>query len=106
MMKKSIAAAVLIVFAAVSFAFAHAGEEHVYMGTVTATHDNGSFMLKKTDGEVIHVEVNAKTVYLAADNSPATAADLQAGIRAVVKIGVDGKTALNVRMAVGVRSEG
>ena len=33
-----------------------------YMGTVTALHDDGSFMLKKTDGKTMHVLVSAKTV--------------------------------------------
>ena len=97
-MRKSALVAFVLILAS-SLAFGHAGEEHTYMGTVQSKHADGSFMLKKTDGEVMHVEVNAKTVYLRADNSAAAAADLAAGKRVVVKISKDGKTALSVRMA-------
>ncbi len=80
-------------------AFGHAGEVHTYMGTVTALHEDGSFMLKKTDGKAIHVLVSEKTAYLHANGKAATRADLTAGKRAVVTIAKDGKTATTIKIA-------
>ena len=80
-------------------AFGHAGEVHTYMGTVTALHDDGSFMLKKTDGKTMHVEVSKTTAYLRADGKAAKRAELVAGKRVVVTISKDGKTATTVKLA-------
>ena len=98
-MKKTIALSLLLVFAAATLAFGHAGEIHSYMGTVAMVHDDGSFMLKKTNGTTMHVLVSQTTVYLHADGHAATAAELTASSRVVVKIGKDGKTALSVKIA-------
>jgi len=84
-------------------AFGHAGEVHKYMGTVTTLHDDGSFMLKKTDGDTIHVAVAKTTVYLHADGRSATRAELVAGKRVVVTISKDGKTASTIKFAAGNR---
>ncbi|HUP62586.1 MAG TPA: hypothetical protein VNA69_19440 [Thermoanaerobaculia bacterium] len=78
-------------------AFGHAGEVHKYMGTVTALHDDGSFMLEKTDGKTIHVAVSQTTVYQHANGEAASATDLAAGKRVVVTISKDGKTATSIR---------
>ena len=80
-------------------AFGHAGELHNYMGTVTAVHDGGSFMLKKTDGKTIHVAVSKQTTYLHANGTVATRAELTVGKRAVVTISKDGKTATKIKLA-------
>ena len=88
----------LLVFVAVA-AFGHAGEVHKYMGTVTALHDDGSFMLKKTDGKTMHVEVSKATAYQTAKGHSAKPSDLSAGSRVVVTIGTDGKTATHVKFA-------
>ena len=80
-------------------AFGHAGEVHTYMGTVTSLHDDASFMLKKTDGETIHVVVSDKTAYLHANGHAATRAELTVGKRAVVRIAKDGKTATTIKIA-------
>ena len=80
-------------------AFGHAGEVHKYMGTVTTLHDDGSFMLKKTDGKTMHVEVAKTTAYRQANGRVAKAADLTAGKRVVVTISKDGKTASEVKFA-------
>ena len=88
----------VLLLAAVS-AFGHAGEVHNYMGTITALNEDGSFMLKKTDGETIQVAVSKETAFEFADGSAATAADLAAGKRAVVTISKDGKTASTVKVA-------
>lgn len=84
-------------------AFGHAGEVHKYMGTVTAVHDDGSFMLKKTDGTSLHVFVASTTAYQHADGKAATRAELAAGTRVVVTISTDGKTASLVKLAAAKR---
>jgi hypothetical protein len=98
-MPRTLLIAVALLFTLASMAFGHAGEVHNYMGTVTLTHDDRSFMLAKTDGEEMHVRVDAKTVYLRADNSAASASDLIAGSRVVVRISEDGETATHIRIA-------
>jgi hypothetical protein len=80
-------------------AFGHAGEVHTYMGTVTALHGDGSFMLEKTDGKTMHVYVSKATVYLHADGRAAARADLTAGKRVVATISKDGKTASTIKLA-------
>jgi hypothetical protein len=80
-------------------ALGHAGEVHKYMGTVTAVHDDGSFMLKKTDGKTMHVQVSKTTAYLHANGSVATKSELTAGKRVIVTISKDGKTASEVKLA-------
>lgn len=85
-------------------AFGHAGEVHNYMGTVTALHDDGSFMLEKTDGKTMHVDVSASTAYLHADGKAASRADLTAGKRVVATISKDGTTASTIKLAGAKRS--
>jgi hypothetical protein len=87
--------AILFIAAA---AFAHAGHAHTYMGTVSALRDDGSFVMKTTDGKDITVATNASTAYLHADGSTAARADLANGTRVVVKLTLDGKTAASVKM--------
>lgn len=86
--------------------FGHAGEVHKYMGTVTALHDDGSFMLKKTDGSTIHVAVSKTTTYLHANGEAATSAHLTSGKRVVVTISKDGKTATTIKLAAAKRAPG
>ena len=80
-------------------AFGHAGEVHTYLGTVSAVHADGSFMLKKTDGKSMHVAVSKTTVYIHADGHAATKAELAAGKRVSVTIAKDGKTAAKIKLA-------
>ena len=82
-----------------TLAFAHAGEVHSYMGTITTLHQDGSFMLEKTDGNTIHVQIASTTTYMHADGQVAKASELKAGSRVVVKMSKDGKTALNIKIA-------
>lgn len=95
-MRKSILFSLLII--AALNAFGHAGEVHTYMGTVGALHDDGSFTLKKTDGESMRVEVSKATTYLHANGKAATRADLSAGKRVVVTLSKDGKTATTIKI--------
>lgn len=80
-------------------AFGHAGEVHKYMGTIAAVHDDGSFMLKKTDGKTMHVLVAKTTTYQHADGHAAQRTDVISGKRVVVTIATDGKTASVVKLA-------
>ena len=77
--------------------FGHAGEVHKYMGMVTAVHEDGSFMLEKTDGKTMHVAVAKTTAYQHVDGKAAAATDLTKGRRVVVTISTDGKTATLVK---------
>ena len=86
-------------------AFGHAGEVHTYMGTVTTVHDDGSFMIKKTDGKTFHVHVAKATKYLHADGHIAKASEIVAGKRVVVTISKDGKTASTVKLAAVKKSK-
>ena len=97
-MKRLFAVSVLLLLAATA-AFGHAGEVHTYMGIVTDLHDDGSFMLKKTDGNEIHVHVSKTTAYVHADGHAANSADVAVGKRVVVTIGKDGKTATKIKFA-------
>lgn len=88
----------LLAFVALN-AFGHAGEVHNYMGTVTALHDDGSFMLQKTDGDTMRVAVSNATAYLHANGKAASRAELTSGRRVVVTIAKDGKTATTIKLA-------
>lgn len=89
--KATLAALAIVLLAAT--AFAHAGHMHTYMGTVTMLHDDGSFMMKTTDGKDVTVATSPETTW---DPSRAS---LAAGKRVVVKMTVDGKTAASVRVS-------
>ncbi len=83
---------------AASSAFAHAGEVHSYMGTVTMLHDDGSFMMKTTAGKEIAVATSATTTYKHADGKPAKHTDLAVDTRVVVTMSTDGKTATSIKL--------
>ncbi|MGN6185608.1 MAG: hypothetical protein ACTHQM_18370 [Thermoanaerobaculia bacterium] len=93
----------LLLFVALN-AFGHAGEVHKYMGTVTTVHDDGSFMLKKTDGNTMHIVVAKNTSYVHANGSAAKASELAAGKRVVVTVAKDGRTASEVKLAAAKKS--
>ena len=97
-MKTKLAVLALLLLVAAT-AFAHAGHVHTYMGTVSMVHDDGSFMMKTTDGKDVAVATNASTAYLHADGTAAARADLATGMRVVVKLALDGKTAASVKMS-------
>ncbi|HVS30685.1 MAG TPA: hypothetical protein VMS98_04435 [Thermoanaerobaculia bacterium] len=98
-MKRQIAISLVILFGVTTLAFAHAGEVHSYMGTITTLQEDGSFMLEKTDGTTMHVHVTKTTTYLHADGHAAKPSDLKVGSRVVAKISKDGKTALSIKMS-------
>ena len=80
-------------------ALGHAGEVHTYMGTISRLDPSGAFTLKKTDGTDFEVAVSPKTAYLDAKGKPAKPDMLEVGMRVVVKIAKDGKTAMSVKMS-------
>jgi hypothetical protein len=97
-MKNVFAVSLLIhLFAVV--AFAHKGEVHTYLGTVTMLQKDGSFMMKRTDGKNMTVLTSKSTKYLHADDHAAKRSELAKDMRVVVKIAKDGKTALSVKMS-------
>ena len=90
--------AVLLVLFLATAAFAHAGHAHTYMGNLSMLHDDGSLMLKTTDGKDVTIATSAATTYVHADGTAATRAELASGMRVVVKMTPDGKTAASVKM--------
>lgn len=97
-MKKTFA---LVVFALIfaASAFAHAGHIHTYMGTLTMLNDGNSFVIKTTAGKDLTIRTSARTAYLHADNHAARRSELAVGMRVVVKMMKDGKTAATVKMS-------
>ena len=96
-MKKTLAILALFLFAAA--ALAHAGHVHTYMGTVSMVHDDGSFMMTTKEGTSLTVATAAATTWTHADGTTAKRADLAEGMRVVVKMALDGKTAASVKMS-------
>ncbi len=101
-MKKLMSLALVFLLTATA-AWAHAGHLHTYMGTVTMLHGDGSFMIKTTDGKDLTVLTSKSTVYTHADEHPATPNELAVGMRVVVKMSKDGKTAASVKMSPAKR---
>lgn len=96
MMKRIAILSLLFLFTA-TLAFAHAGEEHTYLGTITKIHKDGSFVMKMTNGKDRTVLVSETTTYTHADGHEGKREELVVGKRVSVKISKDGKTALTVK---------
>ena len=97
-MKRIAILSLLFLFTA-TIAFSHAGEEHTYLGTVTKTNADGSFVIKMTNGKNRTVLVSKNTTYTHADGHKAQRSEVAAGKRVSVRISKDGKTALSVKFA-------
>jgi hypothetical protein len=104
-MKKVFAMSFVFFFLGTTLAFAHAGEVHTYMGTVTKLQADGSFMMQKTDGKTITVLTSKATTYLHADDHAAHASELKVGSRVVVKMSIDGKTATRIKMSTPLKKK-
>ncbi len=89
----------LVLLLAAAAAFAHAGHAHTYMGSVTMLHDDGSFMMKTTEEKEITVLTSKDTAYTHADGRAVQRSELAVGMRVVVKMSKDGKTAASVTMS-------
>lgn len=95
-MKRAAILTLLFLFTA-TIAFAHAGEEHTYLGTVTTLNADGSFVIRMTNGKDRTVLVSKTTTYTHSDGHKAKRAEIVAGKRVSVRISKDGKTALSVK---------
>lgn len=98
-MRKITILSLLLIIAVTGSAFAHAGHEHVYMGTVSMLHGDAAFMMTTTDGKTVTVQTNAATTYSDADGHALKRSDLAVGKKVVVKMTTDGKTASSVKLA-------
>ena len=98
-MTKRIAILSLLLLFTATLAFAHAGEEHTYLGTVTTDNADGSFVIKMTNGKERTVLVSKNTTYTHSDGHKAKRAEVVVGKRVSVRISKDGKTALNVKFS-------
>lgn len=87
----------LLLLLTATLAFAHAGEVHTYLGTITKINADGSFVIKMTNGKERTVLVSKDTTYTHADGHAGKHAELVVGKRVSAKISKDGKTALNVK---------
>lgn len=97
-MKRLAIITLLFLFTA-TIAFAHAGEVHTYLGTITTISEDGSFVIKMTNGKERTVLVSESTTYTHSDGHKAKHAELAVGLRVSAKISKDGKTALNVKFS-------
>lgn len=89
----------LLLLLASTSAFAHAGEVHTYMGSVTMVHSDTEFMMKTTGGKDMTVQTTPTTSWLHADGHAAKRSELAVGSRVVVKMNKDGKTAASVKLS-------
>ena len=96
---KRIAIFTLLVLFTATIAFAHAGEEHTYLGTITKINTDGSFVMKLTNGKERTVLVATTTTYSHADGHAGKQSELEVGKRVSVKISKDGKTAKTVKFS-------
>lgn len=102
-MKRTVVFTLLFLFTA-TVAFAHAGEVHTYLGTITTINADGSFVIKMTNGKDRTVLVSSSTTYTHADGQEARPSELVAGKRVSAKISKDGKTALNVKFSAAKKA--
>ena len=96
---KRIALCTLLLLFTATIAFAHAGEVHTYLGTITKINEDGAFVMVMTNGKERTVLISKTTTYTHADGHKAKHAELAVGKRVSAKISKDGKTALNVKLA-------
>lgn len=89
----------LLLLLTATLAFAHAGEVHTYLGTITTINADGSFVMQMTNGKERTVLVAESTTYTYSDGHQAKHAELAVGTRVSAKIAKDGKTALNVKFS-------
>lgn len=102
---KKLFAMSLFILLTVTSAFAHAGHNHTYMGSVTMLHGDNAFMMKTAEGKDLTIETSATTVWLHSDDHAAKQSELAVGQRIVVKMSTDGKTAASVKMSAPAKKE-
>lgn len=97
-MKRIVIFTLLFLFTA-TLAFAHAGEVHTYLGTITRINADGSFVIRMTNGKDRTVLIAKSTTYAHADGRKGSRSELVVGQRVSAKISKDGKTALSVKLS-------
>ena len=97
-MKKMFAFSLLLLLVTAT-ALAHAGHAHTYMGTVTMLQGADEFTMKTTDGKDLTIKTTDKTKFTHSDNHAAKLSELAVGMRVVVKMNTDAKTAASVKMS-------
>lgn len=101
-MRKTVLILVVAVSLIGSSAFAHGGEQHKAMGTVTsidATHID----IKDTRGKVMRIPLAPNTMFMNGDVM-AKASDLRPRMRVIIETGEDGK-ARHVKFRAAARSK-
>ena len=96
-MKRLLALVASLAFVATS-ASAHNPHAATKMGTVKSVQQN-RLILTMSDGDQETVSLSLKTTYFHADDHAAQASELTPGMRVVVKMTSDGKTAASVKMS-------
>lgn len=94
-MKRFATAAILFSLATTTL-FGHAGEVHTYLGTVKSL-DGDQAVITTKDGKEVPVTLTNETKYWRG-TAPANRSDLAVGTRVSVEIGMDGKSATNVKI--------
>ena len=89
----------LLLLCIATLAFAHAGEEHTVLGTITKVNADGSFVIKMTNGKERTVLVSKSTTYSHSDGHAGKSSEVTVGKRIAAKISKDGKTALSVKLS-------
>lgn len=79
-----------------SVAFAHAGHQHHFLGTVKSLAAN-DLLVTATDGAERTFVLTDKTALRRGDE-PATRADLTPGTRVAVEVANDGRTAVTIKL--------
>ena len=97
-MKRIVLFTVLFLFTT-TLAFAHAGEVHTYLGTITQINPDSSFIIRMANGKDRSVLVSDSTIYTHASGEKAAHSELAVGQRVSAKISKDGKTALRVKLS-------
>lgn len=103
-MKRLIVISLLLLLTA-TVAFAHAGEVHTYLGTITKINKDGSFVMEMTTGKSRTVLVSKKTTYTHTDGHKGKHSELVVGKKVSAKISKDGKTALSVKLSASKKAK-
>ena len=104
-MKKTALISLLLAFVMSTVLFAHKGEVHSYMGTITKVEAKNSYVMKTTAGKEISFVTAKSTTYKHPDNRAGKQSEITVGTRVVVRVSKDGKTASNVKIAPSAKAK-
>lgn len=86
----------LVTFLAAATAFAHAGHQHAFLGTIKSVNAN-QLVVETTEHKDVTFTLTEKTMLMKGTET-ATRADLVAGKRVAVSVENDGRTAKTVKI--------